>query len=191
MSHYISALRGTWLWVAAGTAAGYLACPFAALAVERKVDWSISETGSRPSGSHAEFSVSLEPISIQRHGSDGEELELVSEIDTALEKPMRSMVSVRIADDRGLEIVPKAVSPMISLEAKSRTSGGHFRVPPLPDGWYQVIASAVFAEDSNRKELRGSETASLYLHVEQGAINIVDPDEWYANSNSGEGWNAP
>lgn len=58
-------------------------------------------------------------------------------------------------------------------------------------GFREVTEFVIFETCSNRKELRGSETASLYLHVEQGAINIVDPDEWYANSNSGEGWNAP
>ncbi len=143
-----------------------------------------AERPARITGAHGEspFYVSLAPSSSSSDG-DGDSLALVTAVGNRQGQAMRGVVSVTIEDDRGRIVRDTEVSPVVTVGAKQEAQASTLSTPRLADGFYRIRAQAVFAEG---KQVRGSETDSLYLEVVKGSVAIIDMSDWHQRSRVNE-----
>lgn len=128
------------------------------------------------------YSVSIEPSTVRRDGDDGrEQLEVALSFQSRHEEPglARVAYSIRVETDRGGLAAPPTIGPVISLDGTGRGTATPHTVATPVDGYYRVRAQAVFAGPSS-----GSETASLFLRVVNGAIETLSASDWYGQSEA-------
>lgn len=129
------------------------------------------------------YSVSIEPSTVRRHGDDGrEELDVALSFQSRHEEQRLARVaySIRVETDRGGLAAPPTIGPVITLDETGRGTATPHTVATPADGYYRVRAQAVFAGPSSG----GSETASLFLRVVNGAIEALSASDWYGQSEA-------
>ena len=166
-----------------------------ALAVAAIVGFGVGLTAAAP-GSHVSeasalaplahgqspFRVSLLPVSF-KDVKGQQTLELEAMLQNRDKQTQRAIASIQIENDRG-EIVSKAVvSPIRTLASDEEAFASSITTEGLSDGFYRIRSHAVFAVDEG---ISGSETESVYVHIQKGQLTVLPMSDWFAKSRINE-----
>jgi hypothetical protein len=143
--------------------------------------------GARPAATSAisadlPMQVELTPKQVSRaNGRD----ELVVDLRIAnLEESAKDLTySTGVYDDHGKLVGSLDQSPKRSLSGRRQAKlSAAATVAGLPNGFYQLVAEVAYREPNTA--VLGSMDTRLYLHVENGAIHLMDAGDWVVESDA-------
>ncbi|MDC0666432.1 hypothetical protein [Nannocystis radixulma] len=89
---------------------------------------------------------------------------------------------VQILDVSGNHVVPSIEGPDVSVAAGATSPQFTIGIPPLPDGYHEVLLTAEAAIPGSDKAVGAS--GADYLKVEGGATTVITQAEWYHQSGA-------
>lgn len=96
--------------------------------------------------------------------------------------------AITIADDRGKDVTPPRLGGARNIAVQEKVSSDEFQTPTdLPDGFYQVVVTAMSKADDGVTSATRSE---FFFHIEGGTITPLTDDEWYSQSRVSKGVSA-
>ncbi|MCY1054653.1 hypothetical protein [Nannocystis sp. SCPEA4] len=89
---------------------------------------------------------------------------------------------VQILDVSGNDVVPPIEGPDVPVAAGATSPQFTIGIPPLPDGYHEVLLTAEAAIPGSDQQVGAS--GADYLKVQGGATTVITNAEWYHQSGA-------